>query len=150
MILLNAAESRELDRISQQKYGIPSYLLMTRAGEAVADALVERFPEAATDALVVAGRGNNGGDGFVAARRLIQDGFGVRAVLLGHAADLKGDAARAYAEFRASGGKVIEASGESQPRSRAWQASERRYRRDFRHRTERGGQRRPAPGDRDG
>ncbi len=113
MILLNAAESRELDRISQQKYGIPSYLLMTRAGEAVADALVERFPEAATDALVVAGRGNNGGDGFVAARRLIQDGFGVRAVLLGHAADLKGDAARAYAEFRASGGKVIEASGES-------------------------------------
>ncbi|MGC2760896.1 MAG: NAD(P)H-hydrate epimerase, partial [Candidatus Binatus sp.] len=113
MILLNAAESRELDRISQEKYGIPSYLLMTRAGEAVADALVERFPEAATDALVVAGMGNNGGDGFVAARRLIQDGFAVRAVLLGRAADLKGDAARAYAEFRASGGKAIEALGES-------------------------------------
>src|SRR5208282_6289145 len=113
MILLNAAESRELDRISQQKYGISSYLLMTRAGEAVADALVERFPEAITDVLVVVGRGNNGGDGFVAARRLIQDGFAVRAVLLGRAADLKGDAARAYAEFRASGGKVIEASGES-------------------------------------
>src|SRR5208283_1740575 len=113
MILLNAAESRELDRISQQKYGISSYLLMTRAGEAVADALVERFPEAITDVLVVVGRGNNGGDGFVAARRLIQDGFGVRAVLLGRAADLKGDAARAYAEFRASGGKLIEASGES-------------------------------------
>jgi NAD(P)H-hydrate epimerase len=113
MILLNAAESRELDRISQEKYGISSYLLMTRAGEAVADALVERFPEAVTDVLVVAGRGNNGGDGFVAARRLIQDGFGVRAVLLGRAADLKGDAARAYAEFRASGGKAIEASGES-------------------------------------
>ncbi len=113
MILLNGAQSRELDRISPEKYGIPSYSLMTRAGEAVADALVERFPGAATDVLVVAGMGNNGGDGFVAARRLIQDGFGVRAILLGRAAGLKGDAARAYAEFRSSGGKAIEASGES-------------------------------------
>jgi NAD(P)H-hydrate epimerase len=113
MILLNAAESRELDRISQEKYGIPSFSLMTRAGEAVADALVERFPDAVTDMLVVAGKGNNGGDGFVAARRLIQDGFDVRAVLLGRVADLKGDAARAYAEFRSIGGKAIEASGES-------------------------------------
>jgi ADP-dependent NAD(P)H-hydrate dehydratase / NAD(P)H-hydrate epimerase len=113
MILLDATQSRELDRISQDKYGIPSYSLMTRAGEAVADALVERFPDAATDVLVVAGKGNNGGDGFVAGRRLLQDGFAVRAVLLGRAADLKGDAARAHAEFRASGGKVIEAPGES-------------------------------------
>jgi hydroxyethylthiazole kinase-like uncharacterized protein yjeF len=109
MILLNAAESRELDRISQEKYGIPSYSLMTRAGEAVADALVERFPDATTDVLVVAGKGNNGGDGFVAGRRLIQDGFAVRAVLLGRATALKGDAQRAHAEFRASGGAVVEA-----------------------------------------
>ncbi|MFZ0679016.1 NAD(P)H-hydrate epimerase, partial [Candidatus Binatus sp.] len=113
MILLNAAESRELDRISQEKYGIPSYSLMTRAGEAVADTLVERFPEATIDVLVVTGKGNNGGDGFVAGRRLIEDGFAVRAVLLGRATDLKGDAARAHAEFRTSGGKVIEASGET-------------------------------------
>jgi hydroxyethylthiazole kinase-like uncharacterized protein yjeF len=113
MILLTAAESRELDRISQEKYEIPSYSLMTRAGEAVADALVEWFPEAAADVLVVAGKGNNGGDGFVAARRLTQSGFAARAVLLGPAADLKGDAARAHAEFRAAGGKVIEARDES-------------------------------------
>jgi ADP-dependent NAD(P)H-hydrate dehydratase / NAD(P)H-hydrate epimerase len=113
MILLNATQSRELDRISQDKYGIPSYSLMTRAGEAVADALVERFPDATTDVLVVAGKGNNGGDGFVAGRRLIQDGFAVRAILLGGAADLKGDALRAHAEFRACGGKVVEAVAES-------------------------------------
>ncbi len=113
MILLNATQSRELDRISQDKYGIPSYSLMTRAGEAVADALVDRFPDAVTDVLVVAGKGNNGGDGFVAGRRLIQDGFAVRAVLLGRTTDLKGDAARAHAEFRASGGKVLEAVTES-------------------------------------
>jgi NAD(P)H-hydrate epimerase len=113
MILLSAAESRELDRISQDDYGVPSYDLMTRAGEAVAGALVERFPEAVTDVLVVAGKGNNGGDGFVAARRLVRDGFPVRAVLLGRAADLKGDAARAFADFSESGGKVIEAVAES-------------------------------------
>jgi hydroxyethylthiazole kinase-like uncharacterized protein yjeF len=113
MILLDATQSRELDRISQDNYGIPSYSLMTRAGEAVADALVERYPGAATDVLVVAGKGNNGGDGFVAGRRLIQDGFAVRAVLLARGADLKGDAARAHQDFRGYGGKVIEASSES-------------------------------------
>src|SRR5258708_2611488 len=112
-MLLNADESREPDRISKEKYGIPAYSLMTRAGEAVADALVERFPDATTDVLVVAGKGNNGGDGFVAGRRLIQDGFAVRAVLIGRATNLKGDAQRAHVEFRASGGKVVEASEDS-------------------------------------
>jgi ADP-dependent NAD(P)H-hydrate dehydratase / NAD(P)H-hydrate epimerase len=113
MILLTAAESRQLDRLSQDKYGIPSYSLMTRAGEAVANAAVERFPDAVTDVLVVAGKGNNGGDGFVAGRRLIQDGFAVRAVLLGRASDLKGDAARAYTEYRQVGGNVVEVVAES-------------------------------------
>src|SRR5260370_24235380 len=109
MILLNAAESRELDRSSQEKSGIRSYPLMKRAGEAVANGIVERFPESTTDVLVVAGKGNNGGDGLVGALRLKRDGFGVRAVLLGRAQDLKGDAARAHADFRSVGGEVIEA-----------------------------------------
>ena len=113
MILLSAAESRELDRISTEKYGIPSYSLMTRAGEAVTNALVERFPESTTDILMVAGKGNNGGDGLVAASRLMRDGFGIRAVLLGRAADLKGDAARAHADFRSVGGEVIEVTDAS-------------------------------------
>lgn len=113
MILLNASESRELDRLSRDQFGIPSYSLMTRAGEAVADALVERFPDAVNDVLVVAGKGNNGGDGFVAGRRLLQDGFSVRAILLGRGADLKGDASRAYTEYRERGGKVFEITAES-------------------------------------
>ena len=113
MILLDATQSRELDRSSRDEFGIPSYSLMTRAGEAVADVTVERFPDAVTDVLVVAGKGNNGGDGFVAGRRLIQDGFAVRAILLGRASDLKGDAARAHAEFRECGGKVIEVTDDS-------------------------------------
>ncbi|HUO06045.1 MAG TPA: NAD(P)H-hydrate dehydratase [Candidatus Binataceae bacterium] len=125
MILLNAAQSRELDRLSQEKYGTPSYALMTRAGEAVAAALTASYSEAADNVLIVAGKGNNGGDALVAARRLIQEGVRVRAVLLARASSLKGDAARARADFTASGGSVIEAPEESKlkaafgPRPRA-------------------------------
>jgi ADP-dependent NAD(P)H-hydrate dehydratase / NAD(P)H-hydrate epimerase len=113
MILLNAKESRGVDRLSQDKYGIASYSLMTRAGEAVADALVRRWPNAlGGDVLVVAGKGNNGGDGFVAARWLLERGSRVRAVMLADAASLKGDAARAHAKFAARGGSVIEVTAE--------------------------------------
>jgi ADP-dependent NAD(P)H-hydrate dehydratase / NAD(P)H-hydrate epimerase len=109
MILLNAAESRELDRLSQEKYGIESYALMRRAGEAVADLLLRRWPNAVGGpVLVVAGKGNNGGDGFVAARKLMQAGVRVQSILLATAADLKGDAARAYRDYVAAGGSVAE------------------------------------------
>ncbi|MGH7935358.1 MAG: NAD(P)H-hydrate dehydratase [Candidatus Binataceae bacterium] len=115
MILLSAGESRQLDRLSQQKYGVPSYVLMTRAGEAVADALARRWSGALkAGVLVVAGKGNNGGDGFVAARRLRDLNVPVRVVLLARAADLKGDAARAYSEFAARDGAVIESITEEQ------------------------------------
>ncbi len=115
MILLNANESRELDRLSQEKYGVPSYSLMTRAGESVADALMRVFQEAAAGGvLAVAGKGNNGGDAMVAARRLHQGGVIVRAVLLGSAADLKGDALRAYNDFVAAEGHVVTAANEAE------------------------------------
>jgi hydroxyethylthiazole kinase-like uncharacterized protein yjeF len=109
MILLNAAESRELDRLSETKYGIASYSLMRKAGEAVADLLVRRWPSTiGAPVLVVAGKGNNGGDGFVAARKLMQAGTQVRVIMLARGADLKGDAARAHGDWIAAGGSVIE------------------------------------------
>ncbi|HVA77987.1 MAG TPA: NAD(P)H-hydrate dehydratase [Candidatus Binataceae bacterium] len=114
MILLTAAESRELDRLSQEKYGVDSYALMTRAGEAVASALAERFPDAIrTGVLVVCGKGNNGGDAMVAARRLLQGGVAVRVVLLGWGGDLKGDAARAHDELAGAGGVIVQSPDES-------------------------------------
>jgi len=114
MILLTAAESREVDRLSQEKYGVPSYSLMTRAGEAVARAIVRRWPDTtAAGVLVIAGKGNNGGDGLVAARTLMRAGERVEVVMLARAADLKGDAARAQADFVAAGGVVREAPDES-------------------------------------
>jgi hydroxyethylthiazole kinase-like uncharacterized protein yjeF len=114
MILLTAEDSRSLDRLSQQKYGVDSYALMTRAGETVADILIAKRPDAArAGVLVVAGRGNNGGDGLVAARRLHQGGVPVRVVLLGWGSELKGDAARAHDEFVAAGGTIVQAPEES-------------------------------------
>jgi|YelNatPaOPRAMG01_1025707.scaffolds.fasta_scaffold04183_8 hydroxyethylthiazole kinase-like uncharacterized protein yjeF len=113
MILLSASESRELDRLSQEKYGVASYSLMTRAGEAVALAAIERYGEALRPGvLVVAGKGNNGGDGMVAARKLRQEGIAVRTVLLGRCSQLKGDAARALSDYIASGARVAEAESE--------------------------------------
>jgi hydroxyethylthiazole kinase-like uncharacterized protein yjeF len=114
MKLLTAAQSRELDRLSQEKYGIASYTLMTNAGEAVANAAVEKFRTRIADgALIVAGKGNNGGDGMVTARKLHQDGVKVRTILLGKASALKGDAARAHADFVSTGGKVTEVETEA-------------------------------------
>jgi NAD(P)H-hydrate epimerase len=110
MILLTAAQSRELDRLSQQKYGVASYSLMANAGDAVARTIARRWPEAmARGVLVIAGRGNNGGDGLVAARRLHQTGERVRTVLLARRTDLRGDAARACNDLEAVGGEIIEA-----------------------------------------
>src|SRR5579863_374690 len=114
MIILSAAESRELDRVSQQKYAVPSYDLMTRAGEAVARAIDRRWPdELANGALVIAGKGNNGGDGFVAARALLQTGVRTSTILLTLVANLKGDAARACADYVAMGGAVSEVTSEN-------------------------------------
>ncbi len=114
MILLNAAESRELDRVSQAQYGIPSYTLMSHAGEAVAQAVARRWPAAvAPDVLVIAGKGNNGGDGFVAARGLAAAGRNVRVLLLVAIADLRDDAARACRDYVAAGGAAIERADET-------------------------------------
>src|SRR5437870_1847935 len=107
MKLLTAAESRELDRLSQERYGIASYSLMTAAGEAVAKALVESHRYGlAQRVLAVAGKGNNGGDAIVAARQLTQEGAPVRVALLTRPESLKGDAARACKEYLEAGGAL--------------------------------------------
>ncbi|MBF6569941.1 MAG: NAD(P)H-hydrate dehydratase [Candidatus Binataceae bacterium] len=115
MKLLSAVQSRELDRLSRDKYGIASYALMTRAGECVAESIARRWPDQIRDGVIVlAGKGNNGGDAMVAARRLSREGASVRVVLLARAAELKGDARRAYDEWAGVGGVTIEAAAESQ------------------------------------
>src|SRR5580658_6808707 len=89
--LLSNAEMAEADRlaIAGGRLGIE---LMERAGQAVADAVAARH-SVREQVVVVAGPGNNGGDGFVTARLLAERGYGVRLLLVGEVDRLKGDAA---------------------------------------------------------
>jgi hydroxyethylthiazole kinase-like uncharacterized protein yjeF len=91
--LLSNAEMAQADRLAIAG-GVPGIDLMERAGQAVADAVAARH-SVREQVVVVAGLGNNGGDGFIAARLLAERGYGVRLLLLGEVDRLKGDAALA-------------------------------------------------------
>ena len=91
--LLTTAEMAEADRRAIA-LGVGGIALMENAGRAVADAVAARHPPGLRVA-VVAGPGNNGGDGFVAARILAERGYRVRILLVGNRDRLKGDAALA-------------------------------------------------------
>ncbi len=95
--LLTTAEMAEADRLTIAG-GVAGITLMENAGRAVADCVAASHPVAAR-VIVVAGPGNNGGDGFVAARLLVERGYTVRLLLLGSVDRLKGDAALTAQRF---------------------------------------------------
>ena len=91
MKILTAAEMAATDARTVTDYGISFATLMENAGSAVARFLLRELPEAAS-VVVLCGKGNNGGDGFVAARHLAQAGREVTVLLLGEIAEIKGEA----------------------------------------------------------
>jgi hydroxyethylthiazole kinase-like uncharacterized protein yjeF len=94
MKVLTAEQMREVDRLTTDRYGVPSLQLMENAGAAVADYLAQAFPDlSARNILVLCGKGNNGGDGFVVARRLRERGAPPRVFLFTEIAAVRGDAA---------------------------------------------------------
>jgi len=95
--LLTADEMGRADRLTIEG-GVPGAVLMENAGRGVADEVSARFPDAATVA-VLCGPGNNGGDGFVAARHLLERGYRVRLGFDGDPAKLPADAATMAARF---------------------------------------------------
>jgi NAD(P)H-hydrate epimerase len=95
MKILTASEMREVDKATVERFGVSSLTLMENAGSAVARFMLREFPDERR-ITVLCGKGNNGGDGFVAARILADAGRSVTVLLLGDPADLKGDAKAMY------------------------------------------------------
>jgi len=91
MKLVTTEQMRSLDRAAIDDYGIPGVVLMENAGRAVAEAAAQML-DGSGRVVVVCGRGNNGGDGFVAARHLSNAAVAVEIYLLAAAEDLAGEA----------------------------------------------------------
>src|SRR5271167_501663 len=104
MKILTAAQMQRIDRLTTEQRGVPSLTLMESAGRGVVDFLIERLaPLSQQRIAILCRRGNNGGDGFVVARLLRNEGLSPRVVLLGSPASLKGDAAVNYDRLAALG-----------------------------------------------
>ena len=101
--LYRADQLRAFDRVAIEEFAIPGEVLMERAGKAAFELLVSRWPEA-RHLTVVAGTGNNGGDGFVLARLARQAGLDVRVLQLGDRERIGGDAARIARRYHEAGG----------------------------------------------
>lgn len=94
MKILTASQMREIDRKTIEEIGIPGPVLMENAGLQVVGILRHELGLQAGDrVVVVAGKGNNGGDGLVVARHLFNQGIEVQVLLIGKKEEVKGDAA---------------------------------------------------------
>jgi hydroxyethylthiazole kinase-like uncharacterized protein yjeF len=106
MNILTAEEMGAVDRRTAEEFGVPLESLMEHAGNAVATFCLRQYGSESRT-VVLCGKGNNGGDGFVAARRLAQAGWLVRVVLLGRMEDVAGEAAIALQRLRGETSAVI-------------------------------------------
>ena len=107
MKVLTAAQMREVDRLSTQRYAIPSLQLMENAGAGVVRYLENNFADLnRREIVVVCGKGNNGGDGFVAARLLRERGARPVAILCAGPEEMTGDALVNRDLYRRAGGEI--------------------------------------------
>lgn len=117
MKALTAAEMREVDRLTTERCGVPSLQLMENAGAAVANATLREislhFQSPARQVIVLCGKGNNGGDGFVAARHLREQIRRTSVILFGATSELRGDPAVNFGRWRDAGGETLTIENEA-------------------------------------
>ncbi|MGB8476401.1 MAG: NAD(P)H-hydrate dehydratase [Candidatus Acidiferrum sp.] len=114
MKALTAAEMREVDRLTTERFGIPSIQLMENAGRQAAEAVLRALAgREQVRVCVLCGKGNNGGDGFVVARYLKEANLATDVVLFGKRQDLRGDAAANLELWLKESGALTEISGSS-------------------------------------
>ena len=108
MKVANAEEMQELDRKAIETYRIPGMILMENAGKGAAEVISNTFPDIHKKKIaIIAGKGNNGGDGLVIARYLLNQGVSVRVYLLTDPKGLRGDAETNFNIFQRMKGEVI-------------------------------------------
>ena len=113
MKILTAEQMRRIDRLTTERAGVPSLALMENAGRHVANFLTKHFPQK-EGVTILCGKGNNGGDGFVAARYLLQEGSHPKVALLAETPALQGDAKINYEACLAAGCPVESVTDEAQ------------------------------------
>lgn len=114
MYVVTAAEMQAMDRLTIEEFGLPGRLLMENAGREATRVFLAHFSDAARQGVgIAAGRGNNGGDGYVMARCLAQKGYPVRVYLFSPADKIQGDAAANLKLLSAVGVPVIEVPDEA-------------------------------------
>jgi ADP-dependent NAD(P)H-hydrate dehydratase / NAD(P)H-hydrate epimerase len=117
MRVLNAAQMRQADRRTIDEIGIASLVLMENAGRQAVAAMEAVYSDLGERQIaVLCGRGNNGGDGFVVARTLVQRGVDVSVFLLGSVSEVRGDARTNLEILGRLGVTVVEVSD-----SQAWE-----------------------------
>jgi NAD(P)H-hydrate epimerase len=119
-LALTRAQSRELDRLAIEQYGIPGLVLMENAGRGCVDVL-ERLGIHGP-VVILCGKGNNAGDGFVIARHLEIRGYDCRVLLFSPSDELRGDAAANFAILRKSNVLIVQQPEdlETHHRGAAW------------------------------
>ena len=103
--LYRAVQIRELERIAIEEYGIASFDLMSRAGQATFQVLKKQYPDAQSIA-VFCGSGNNAGDGYIIAKLALESDLNVCVYTVSASKKLKGDALSASQAYRSAGGAV--------------------------------------------
>ncbi len=108
MKVATAEQMQELDRKAIETYRIPGMILMENAGKGAAEVISHTFPDLHKKKIaIIAGKGNNGGDGLVIARYLLNQGISVRVYLLTDPKGLRGDAETNFHIFHRMKGEVI-------------------------------------------